>query len=142
MQIADTLVLILRTFRPLAVDRTEMRGYCLAPIGEAQQIRAWRLRQVEDFFNPGGMATPDDTAIYEECQRGFRAAEFPWLQGYARGITALGDGPNDVARELGIRPAKSVDGTFEMQLETGLHAPYREWARLIEAGLAGRKAYS
>ena len=141
MQIADTLVLILRTFRPLAVDRTEMRGYCLAPIGEAPEVRSWRLRQVEDFFNPAGLATPDDTAVYEECQRGFGATEAPWLQGYARGIAALTDGPNEVARELGIAPAKSVLGTFQTQVETGLHAPYREWARLIEAGLAGRKAY-
>jgi len=25
--------------------------------------------------------------------------------------------------------------------EIGFHAPYREWARLIQAGIAGNKAY-
>jgi len=60
----------LRTFRPLAADRTEMKSWCLAPIGEAPELRAWRLRQFEDFFNPGGLATPDDTVTYEGCQSG------------------------------------------------------------------------
>ena len=65
---------MLRTFRPVAVDRTEMRSYCLAPIGEKPELRAWRLRQFEDFFNPTGIATPDDTVTYEDCQRGIRRA--------------------------------------------------------------------
>ncbi len=142
MQIADAITLMLRTFRPLAVDRTEMRSYCLAPIGEAPELRAWRLRQFEDFFNPGGLATPDDTTVYEDCQRGFRADGLGWLQGYSRGTATVIDGPNDVARELGIRPATSEEGTYKTQTETCLHAPYREWRRLIEAGLEGRKAYA
>jgi len=141
MQIADSITLMLRTFRPLAADRTEMRSYCLAPIGEAPELRAWRLRQFEDFFNPGGMATPDDTTLYEECQSGFKAQSISFLQGYSRGIAALKAGPDDVAREIGIRPAASVKGKFDMFNEVGFHAPYREWARLIEAGIAGRKAY-
>jgi len=31
MQIADSTSLLLRTFRPLAVNKTEMRVYCMAP---------------------------------------------------------------------------------------------------------------
>jgi benzoate/toluate 1,2-dioxygenase alpha subunit len=142
MQIADSITLMLRTFHPLAVDRTEMRSYCLAPIGEAPDLRAWRLRQFEDFFNPGGMATPDDTVVYEECQRGFGAQPIGFLQGYSRGLAAMQQGPNDVARTLGIRPASSVQGPFDMFNEVVFHAPYREWARLMAAGQAGRKAYS
>ena len=38
-------------------------------------------------------------------------------------------------------PAQSVRGRFEMFSEVGFHAPYREGARLIEAGVAGKKAY-
>ncbi|NBQ54602.1 MAG: ribosomal subunit interface protein, partial [Proteobacteria bacterium] len=132
---------LLRTFQPVAVDRTMMRVYCLAPIGERPDLRAWRLRQFEDFFNPTGIATPDDVATYEECQRGFQAKELGWLQGYARGIAAIDGGENEVTREIGIRPNESVIGKFEMQSEVGFHSCHREWARLMEAGLAGRKAY-
>jgi len=141
MQIADAISPMLRTFRPLAVDCTEMRSYCLAPIGEAPELRAWRLRQFEDFFNPGGMATPDDTVVYEECQRGLGARPIAFLQGYARGMAAVMEGPDAVATGLGIRPAVSVHGKFDMFAEVAFHGPYREWARLMEAGIAGRKAY-
>lgn len=141
MQIADAMTLMLRVFRPLAVDRTEMRSYCLAPVGEKPELRQWRLRQFEDFFNPTGLATPDDTVTYEDCQRGMGAEGFGWLQGYARGIAALEPGANDAARRLGVAPAESATGTFETGPETQFHAPYREWRRLIEAGIAGRKPY-
>ena len=141
MQIPEAISQLLRTFQPVAVDRTMMRVYCLAPIGERPDLRAWRLRQFEDFFNPTGIATPDDVATYEECQRGFQAKELGWLQGYARGIAAIDRGENEVTREIGIRPNESVIGKFEMQSEVGFHSCHREWARLMEAGLAGRKAY-
>ena len=141
MQIADAMTLMLRTFRPLAVDRTEMRSYCLAPIGEAPAQRAWRLRQFEDFFNPTGLATPDDTIVYEDCQRGFAAEGLDWLQGYTRGIAALEPGANAPARRLGITPAESAVGTFETGPETPFHASYREWRRLMQAGIDGKKPY-
>jgi benzoate/toluate 1,2-dioxygenase alpha subunit len=141
MQIADSITLMLRTFRPLAVDLTEMRSYCLAPIGEAPEVRAWRLRQFEDFFNPGGMATPDDTIVYSECQNGLAARPIAFLQGHARGLAAAHAGGNDISRELGIRPAVSVKGGFTLFNEISLHAPYREWARLMQAGVRGAKAY-
>jgi benzoate/toluate 1,2-dioxygenase subunit alpha len=141
MQIADSITLMLRTFRPVAVDRTEMRSYCLAPVGEAAELRAWRLRQFEDFFNPGGMATPDDTVVYEESQGGFGARPISFLQGYSRGMAMMEEGPNDVALAIGIRPAVSVKGRFALYNEVAFHAPYREWARLMQAGIAGRKAY-
>jgi len=40
MQIADSTSLLLRTFRPLAVNKTEMRVYCMAPVGEPPAQRA------------------------------------------------------------------------------------------------------
>jgi len=141
LQIPDAITLMLRTFRPVAVDRTEMRSYCLAPIGEKPELRAWRLRQFEDFFNPGGLATPDDTTVYEDCQHGFQAETMPWLQGYSRGTANVVRGANEVAQSLGISPATSESGTYKTQTEALLHGPYREWLRLMEAGLDGRKAY-
>lgn len=141
MQINDAAGVILRVIRPLAVDRTEMHSYCLAPVGERADLRAHRLRQFEDFFNPGGMATPDDTVTYADCQQGFPAQGFTWVNGYSRGIAAMHAGPNPHARELGLEPLASVQGNWYMFNEVGLHSPYREWARLMEAGLSGRKAF-
>jgi benzoate/toluate 1,2-dioxygenase alpha subunit len=142
MQIADAISPMLRVFRPLAVDLTEMRAYCLAPVGEKREHRAWRLRQYEDFFNPGGMATPDDAVIYEDCQRGLVAQPVTYLQGTSRGVAALRPGGGELTQPLGIRPESSVEGRYDMFSEVAFHAPYREWQRLITAGLAGRKAYA
>ena len=62
LQIVENASLQMRTVRPLAVDRTEIRTWCVAPVGEAPEARRRRIRQYEDFYNPSGMATPDDTA--------------------------------------------------------------------------------
>ncbi len=141
MQIADATTLLLRTFRPLAPDRTEMTVRCLAPIGEPLERRAWRLRQFEDFFNASGFATPDDTVVYEECQTGFNAQPLDWLQGYDRGMAAIEPGANELARNLGIDPVASLQGAYRVQNEVLYHPMYREWARLIECGLRGREVY-
>lgn len=139
MQFTDGSGLMLRTYRPLSVAKTEMRGYCLAPIGERPDLRAKRLRQFEDFFNPSGMATPDDAAIYAECQEGFAAKPLTYLQGYARGMTAVQAGADSEAERLGMLPAESVLGSYKMFNEMGLIAPYREWARLMCAGLTSAR---
>jgi benzoate/toluate 1,2-dioxygenase alpha subunit len=142
LQIADTVALMMRTFTPVSVDRTEMKSWCLAPIGEQPELRAQRLRQFEDFFNPAGLATPDDTVVYEDCQRGFRAQGLSWLQGYSRALAAVREGGDEVAKEIGVSPARSTPGPIEMCPETGLHSSYREWSRMLEAGLAGKSPYS
>ena len=51
----------IRHFRPIAPDKTEVTIYCIAPKGESAEARRMRIRNYEDFFNPTGMATPDDT---------------------------------------------------------------------------------
>jgi hypothetical protein len=56
-------------------------------------------------------------------------------------MAALEKGEDPVAKSIGIRPEASVNGKFDMFSEIGFHAPYREWARLIQAGVAGGKAY-
>lgn len=141
MQIADSTSLMIRTFRPLSPQKTEMRVYCMAPIGEAADVRAWRLRQFEDFFNVSGFATPDDTVVYEDCQSGFYTGGDDWLQGYQRGMGIETQGANDAARELGVIPVSSLEAGFKVQNETCFQASYREWARLLRAGLTGQPAY-
>lgn len=137
LQINDGSSMILRVICPLSVDLTEMTGYVLAPIGERADLRAWRLRQFEDFFNPGGFATPDDTVVYEDAQRGFPAAGFEWLDGYARGMAVVHDGGNEVSELLGFKPVQSLQAPLENFNEVGLHSTYREWLRLMQAGAKG-----
>jgi benzoate/toluate 1,2-dioxygenase alpha subunit len=140
MQLADVTTLNLRTFRPLSVDRTEMRVYCLAPVGEAPATRQWRLRQFEDFFSASGFASPDDSAVFEAGQLGFGAQTFEWVDGFSRGAGIASEAPNEQARELGIKPVLSVNGQFLLNQETQHRAPYREWARLMKAGFEAERA--
>jgi hypothetical protein len=117
----------MRVIRPLAVDQTEITSYCLAPVGESPERRRQRLRQYEDFFNPSGLATPDDTVTFEDCQRGFESGAIEWQQGSARGMARVIDGADVHAAELGIDPLTSVSGAFEMGDETVFRALYRHW---------------
>ena len=141
MQIADSTTLNVHTFRPIAANLTEMRVHCIAPIGESPERRTWRLRQFEDFFNPTGLATPDDTACFEAMQRGYAARPYEYLQGYYRGMEIVQQGPDATARELGVNPATSLRAPFDSNCETSMHAAYREWSRLMGAGFAGKKAF-
>ena len=141
LQIADHIVPILRTFRPISVDVTELRSNVLAPIGEAPELRAARLRQFEDFVNPGGYATPDDVTLFGDCQTGFGSTGFDYLQGYSHGLAEAKRGPDETARAAGLEPLTSVAGLSAQNTELGTHAPLREWARLMRAGIEGRKAY-
>ena len=136
VQFAENASLQVRVIRPLAVDRTEMTIHCLAPVGESDAARERRIRQYEDFFNATGLATPDDTTSYEDCQTGFMARNVEWQQGHARGMTAVRQGPDEYAKELGVNPATSVSGGYDIQDETVFHASYREWLRLMEVGTA------
>lgn len=135
-QFAENASLQLRIWRPLSPDRTEMRTFCLAPVGEPPEARRLRIRQYEEFFNPTGLATPDDIANYEDCQRGFAAHPIVWQQGAARGegVKALcGEHPS--LAELGVKPEAVVVGSFHLGDETVLHPTYRYWRELIARGL-------
>ena len=131
LQLASNASMQMRVITPIAVDRTEITSYCLAPAGESAEGRRRRLRQYEDFFNPSGLATPDDTVTFEDCQRGFESGEIEWQQGYARGMRSVVDGPDAHAAELGIDPVTSASGSFEMGDETVFHALYRHWRRCL-----------
>ena len=131
LQIIDIASLQLRTWRPLAPDRTEMTSHCLAPIGESAEARRLRIRQYEDFFNPSGLATSDDNVMYEYCQSGYAADADGWTQGYSRGLGAPHAPPVDIARGLEIRPTGASYGSLAFGDETCFHAGYREWRRLL-----------
>nr|WP_222622338.1 Rieske 2Fe-2S domain-containing protein [Ramlibacter albus] len=97
----DSMSSHIRQFRPIAVDRTEVTTYCYAPVGEAPSARARRIRQFEDFYNPSGLATPDDLAEFQACQIGFQARGRRWND-LSRGAAHEIPGPDELARTSGI----------------------------------------
>ena len=141
LQISENIAPQLRVLRPLEVGLTEMTAYCVGPKGEAPEARRRRIRHYEEFFNPSGLATPDDVATYQDCQAGFGGWAIDWQQAYARGMALLQQGPNAQARELGIEPVSGMYGPFRVGDETCHQSAYREWKRLVLRGLereAGR----
>jgi len=139
VQFAENASSQLRIIRPISVDRTEMRTFCMAPIGESAEARRLRIRQYEDFFNPSGLATPDDAVVYEACQEGYGSQTSPWLQGYGRGICAMEKGGNFFSDAIGVTPLSSVAADRFLGDETIFHAYYRAWMkRLGDAGDAAR----
>lgn len=133
LQVAENASSQLRVIRPLEPGLTEMRTWCIAPKGESSAARRQRIRQYEDFFNPTGMATPDDTVSYENCQIGFASTQEPWLQGYARGTTASVEGGNRFADRIDVRPERSVLADSQLCDETLYHSYYRAWAKRMSA---------
>jgi benzoate/toluate 1,2-dioxygenase alpha subunit len=131
VQLAENAALQMRIIRPIAVDLTEMTTYLVAPKGESPAARSHRIRQYEDFFNPSGLATPDDNVLYEHCQIGSGARTVRWSDAYSRGYKIREAGPNKAARELGISPAYSVAGHPEVADETLMQAAYVRWRELM-----------
>jgi benzoate/toluate 1,2-dioxygenase alpha subunit len=105
-----------------------MQTWCIAPRGESPRSRALRIRQYEDFFNPTGMATPDDTVCYEEAQLGMAEQERPWLQGHARGFAASVAGGNNYVDLIDLKPARSVLSNSSLADESLFASYYRAWA--------------
>lgn len=135
MQLAENASLQMRVIRPIAVDKTEMTIYCLGAKGESDAAREIRIRQYEDFFNTSGLATPDDTIAYEDCQFGHQAEVLDWMQGAARGMTAYHTGADDMSREIGVEPDSGFVGTMAQQDETVYFGGYRAWKKFIMNGL-------
>ena len=109
----------IRTYRPIAVDKTEVTIYCIAPRGEAPAARTHRIRQYEDFFNASGMATPDDLEEFRSCQIGYMANAAQWND-LSRGAAHWIEGADEGAAAIGLKPmlsgAKTEDeGLFAVQ---------------------------
>jgi benzoate/toluate 1,2-dioxygenase subunit alpha len=120
----------IRLFRPLAVDRTEVTVYCVAPRGESAKSRAARLRKFEDFYLSSGMATPDDLAALEDSQAGSHGRLARWNEA-SRGMHETAGGGDAPASELGLAPAAS---TANWDFETLYHGFYRQWLKRMSPG--------
>ncbi|HIE86965.1 MAG: Rieske 2Fe-2S domain-containing protein [bacterium] len=122
----------IRMFRPIAVDKTEVTIFVLAPVGEAPDLRRNRLRQYEDFFNASGMATADDLSEFESCQEGSLASASPWSD-ISRGAIQQVDGGNQYAEEIGLKPHSSGAA---LEDEGIFIAQHRNWLKLMTQGIA------
>ena len=136
LQLADNASSQMRVIRPIAAGMTEMQTWCIAPRGESAEARRFRIRQYEDFFNPTGMATPDDTVCYEEAQLGMAEQDRPWLQGHARGLTASVEGGNEWSDRIGLKPARSVLADAQLCDESLFGSYYRAWRERMKEVLA------
>lgn len=118
----------IRVFRPLAVDRTEVTIYCIAPKGESAEARARRIRQYEDFFNASGMATPDDLEEFRACQEGFNGNYLVWND-MSRGAKHWVEGPDEEANKIGLKPILSGIKTEDEGLYVAQHTYWLEQMR-------------
>jgi benzoate/toluate 1,2-dioxygenase alpha subunit len=121
----------IRVFRPLAVDKTEVTIYCLAPKGESKEARSHRIRQYEDFFNASGMATPDDLEEFRACQEGFNGDHLMWND-MCRGSEHWIQGPDENAKTLNMSPVMcgkraEDEGLYPVQ--------HRYWAKVMAHAL-------
>jgi benzoate/toluate 1,2-dioxygenase subunit alpha len=123
----DQMSTQIRVFRPLAVDKTEVTTYCIAPVGESAEARRKRIRQYEDFFNASGMATPDDLAAFNMSQVGFRGENARWSD-MSRGAANVVEGAEPLGKELGVNPIKS--GT-QLEDEGLMISQHRRWLDLM-----------
>jgi phenylpropionate dioxygenase-like ring-hydroxylating dioxygenase large terminal subunit len=134
-QLLETESLQIRVNRPLAADKTEITTYCVVAKGESQQARRLRIRQYEEFYNPTGLATPDDMAVFDALQTGQATEWVDWHQGYMRGLATVKRGADAHAQEIGINPVTSMSTTTGLGDETVFHSQYLEWRRLLKKGL-------
>lgn len=124
----DQMSTQIRVFRPIAVDKTEVTIYAVAPRGESPQSRAHRIRQYEDFFNASGMATPDDLTEFRSSQVGYQGRLARWND-LSRGIKFLTKGPDERARALGVNP-EYCGGKVE---DEGIFlAQHRRWLHMMQ----------
>jgi benzoate/toluate 1,2-dioxygenase alpha subunit len=121
----------IRHFNPVAVDKTEVTIYCIAPKGESAEARKARIRQYEDFFNASGMATPDDLEEFRSCQKTYLATAAPWND-MSRGAEHWIEGPDDDAKTLGLDPVSSGVRTEDEGLFIVQHG---YWKKALKRGL-------
>ncbi len=111
-----------RVIRPIRVDRTEVRTYHTALVGAPREMNLRRVREHEFFYGPAGFGGPDDMAIFDRIQEGYKAWNAEWVM-FNRGYTT------EAVDAQGVRSGHHTQ-------ETQQRAPYYEYRRLM--GVAGQ----
>ncbi|MFM9972068.1 MAG: aromatic ring-hydroxylating oxygenase subunit alpha [Burkholderiales bacterium] len=121
----------IRTINPIAPGICEVTVRCVAPVGEAADLRAARLRKFEDFYLTSGMATSDDLAALEAVHSGGAARAARWND-FSRGMTAIRHGSEDTdGARIGLAPESM---TPNWDHEALYHGFYRVWKERLLAG--------
>ncbi|HEY1973493.1 MAG TPA: aromatic ring-hydroxylating dioxygenase subunit alpha [Pseudonocardia sp.] len=100
----------IRTMYPTAPDHTEITGWQLIAPEIAEELKAYRIDNALSFWGPGGLATPDDVAALEQCQRGF--------------VTRSEVGWSDISKGM----SKATPGVFD---ENQMRTFWRRWNHLM-----------
>jgi benzoate/toluate 1,2-dioxygenase subunit alpha len=122
----------IRHYRPIAVDKTEVTIYCIAPKSEGAEARARRIRQYEDFFNASGMGTPDDLEEFRGCQMSYRGRAARWND-LSRGAAHWIEGPDEAAEAIGLKPLMSGVRTEDEGLFVVQH---KYWQKALQRALS------
>lgn len=123
----------IRTFRPLAVDKTEVKAFGFRPHDEPAELIPIRIRQYEDFFNASGLATPDDLAAFNATQAGFAARHAEWSD-VSRGWLHMRLGGDERSAQIGCEPQYHGN---HLQDEGIFLNQHRHWRKMMMAGAAG-----
>ena len=122
----------IRTLHAISPDLCEVTVRAIAPVGEAPEARAARLRKFEDFYLTTGMATSDDLAALEATHAGAHGSAARWNE-FARGANSVRRGAEDTdGGKIGSVPQAM---TPSWDHEALYHGFYRFWKdRLLQGG--------
>lgn len=110
----------IRRLEPVDPGYTSVAAWQMVPGDEPDEVRDLRLKILQSFIGPGGLATPDDVEAYEAVQRGIAATA---------GDTRPGVDWNDVSRGMAEEKAGERAGTTD---EIVIRAFWRRWAERLE----------
>ena len=122
----------IRHYRPIAVNKTEVTIYCIAPKGESAEARSRRIRQYEDFFNASSMGTPDDLEEFRACQISYRGRAARWND-LCRGAAHWIRGADEAAERIGLKPQMSGVRTEDEGLFVVQH---KYWQKALQRALS------
>ncbi|HZP26667.1 MAG TPA: SRPBCC family protein, partial [Dehalococcoidia bacterium] len=112
----------IRVIRPIAYNRTEVTLHPLLKQGVAPEVNFDRLRRYEEFYGPGGFASPDDWEIFSRIQTGIQADS---IEGSQWALHLRGLQTEEVDHERGIRTNRGGYG------EASQRAIYRHWKQVM-----------
>jgi len=115
-----------RMLEPVAPGLTEVSAWALAPVDEAVEASALRLKTLVSFIGPGGLATPDDLEAQEAIQRGIQATA-----GDERDGVDWNDVSRGMTEEARGGPLRTID-------EAGIRHFWRQWAEAVSGSDPGQ----
>lgn len=114
----------LRVIRPLAVDRTLVEIWCLAPKGAPRELVRRTLTYNRLTFSPMSVVAHDDVHIFEGIQSSLAAQGNPWVSLH-----------REYRDDERLHPVQEVSGTNEWLMRN----QYRAWAEQMTADDIGGK---